>query len=142
MKIHNIALTALALMLSSPPILAKENVIKSKDDMQQQQQPPTFPGQPVDGQDEVTKRYIVKFKAGSKELKKRMKKAARQRSGANLRKPGDGASSSDAFGTFLPKDNAEVIYLSSEEDAKKWNEKDDVEYVELGKFRERLCFSC
>ena len=133
MKIYNIALTTLALMLSPSPILAKETAVADTV-----QQVPTFQGQPHQGQ--VTNRYIVKFKAGSTEFKTRMQQAARQSSGANLRKSAAAAGSNEnhlAFGNFLPKENAEVLYLDSEEDVKAWNNKGDVEYVELGKLSGR-----
>ena len=40
-------------------------------------------------------------------------------------------------GSFMPKENAEVVYLNSEEETKQWSEKDDVEYVEHGMFHKR-----
>lgn len=121
MKIYNIAITALALMLSPAPILAKDVA----------HQTPTFQS-PETQQNEVTNRYIVKFKAGSEEFETRMQQAARQHSNRKLRK--SGATNDErflAFGTFLPKDNAEVMYLSSEEEVAEWSAKDDVEYVEM-----------
>ena len=93
---------------------------------------PTFQSQP--DPDENTNRYIVKFKAGSAEFQPRMQQASRQHSAGNLR---SSVATPDnqllAFGSFLPKENAEVVYLSSEEEVKSWENKDDVEYVELGK---------
>lgn len=36
------------------------------------------------------------------------------------------------YGSFLPQDNAEVVYLNSEEEIQEWEGKDDVKYVERG----------
>ena len=122
MKIYNIALTTLALMLSPAPILAKETVLAGT-----MQQTATFQSPPH--QEQATNRYVVKFKAGSKEFETRMQQAASQHSGRKLRK-------SAAFGTFLPKENAEVLYLNSDQEVEEWKAKDDVEYVEPGKAHE------
>lgn len=76
-------------------------------------------------------RYIVKFKDGSTELEARMQRAINRDRVENLRNPPSSEELSFAFGSFLPKENAEVLYLDSEEEVKMWEEKDDVEYVEL-----------
>lgn len=128
MKISNIALTSLTLMLSPVQILAKETVYTA-DTMPQM---PTFQTPPVDQAAIPVNRYIVKYKEDSKEFKSRMNQAARKKSNGNLRLAGAPDDQLLASGGFLPKDNAEVIYLNSDEEVKEWNEKDDVEYVELG----------
>lgn len=144
MKISHIALTIVSLMLSSPArILAKETVIaNSMQDM------PTFMS--PQNEDEPITRYIVKYKEGSQEFETRMQ-AARQDSTRNLRSSATPDKRLLTFGSFLPKDNAEVLYLSSEKEVQEWEEKDDVEYVELGTLRERRnislilllpCLSC
>ena len=100
------------------------------------EQMPTF--QSPTHQNQATNRYIVKFKAGSKEFKTRMQQAARQHSGRKLRK--SAAAGSDeyylTFGSFLPKENAEVLYLNSDQEVEEWKGKDDIEYVEPGKAHE------
>ena len=117
MKIHNIAL-ALGLMLATTQILAKD--------------PDTATFQIPDDQEENTNRYIVKYKAGSKVFKKRMRKASNRQAAKNLRKRVSPDEMFLAYGRFLPQDDAEVLYLNSDEEIRTWEEKDDVEYVELG----------
>ncbi len=97
---------------------------------------PTFPSirerQNSDGAS--INRYIVKFKDGSPELMTRMQQASDQNDFELLSTFANPNEQPFASGNFLPKDNAEVLYLNSEEEVKIWEENDDVEYVELGEF--------
>ena len=112
---------------------------------------PTFSGPPPltrqgpqQNDDESNNRYIIKFKRGSAEFEERMSRARRKylssagSSSKNLRNTETETSVVDdallTYGSFLPKDNAEVVYLNSVEEVKKWNEKDEVELVEHGMY--------
>ncbi len=134
MKIYNIAIASLALMLSPIQTLASKG--NSMDDITERQTP-SFPTPAVESFLANENRYIVKYKPGSKEFQTRMKRAARKQARGKLRKT---AFSDDASlftaGSFMPKDNAEIVYLNSEEEVKQWNERDDVEYVEHGTLHE------
>ena len=85
-------------------------------------------------------RYIVKYKPGSKEFEERMHRARRRLSSSdNLRRTTTTSSSGDdtallTYGSFLPKDFAEVVYMDSDDELKKWNEKEDVEFIEPGMY--------
>lgn len=93
---------------------------------------PTF-SPPSD--DKLSTRYIVKYKNGSLDYKMRLQIAAREAlNGEAL----DSVSSIQDlklldYGKFLPKANAEIMYFNSEEAIKTYEDKEDVEYVELGK---------
>jgi len=70
-------------------------------------------------------RYIIKYKEGSNEIQKRMNVSSNKQ---NLRVSNSNERLVD--GQFLPKDNAEVMILSSPEEAEALQENDEVEYVE------------
>ena len=79
-------------------------------------------------------RYIVKYKDESLEYQIRLQSAIEGLSGEDL----DSFSSPQGIqlldhGKFLPKANAEIMYFKSEEEIQAYEEKEDVEYVELGK---------
>jgi len=127
MKIYNIAIVSLSLMLSSVQTLASCD--NSVDDTTGQT--PSFQSPQVQSFLANENRYIVKYKPGSKDFQARMQHAIKKQSKGKLRMS---ASSVDGqlltAGSFMPKENAEVVYLNSEEEIKQWSEKDDVEYVE------------
>lgn len=91
--------------------------------------------------EESNYRYIVKYKKNSKEFQQRLQTAKYE---ADHMPPGISQLNTvqDEFlevGRFIPKDDAEVVYIHSEEEMQAWNEKEEVEYVELGKFRYDTC---
>ena len=77
-------------------------------------------------------RYIVKFKPGSIEFEKRLHRARRRK----LRRTATLSQDESllTYGSFIPKDNAEVVYLKSDKEVQEWNEKEEVEYVEPGMY--------
>ncbi len=95
-------------------------------------QTPTF-SSPFN-EDGTNNRYIVRFKSGSKTYRSRMRRAQRQRTAGRVASSSSPDDKLLKFGSFLPDDNAEVLLLNSQDEVKAWSEKDDVEYVELGKF--------
>ena len=131
MKVYNAALAALislSLLFSTTT---------AADETMGEQEGPTFKTPLGSLKDEsVNHRYIVKFKARSHIYKRRMEEAHRRHSmRKNLRRASVAEVTEDEIflthGSFLPKDHAEVIYLNDDE-VKEWEEKDDVECVELG----------
>lgn len=86
--------------------------------------------------EEGAQRYIVTYKKGSNEYNRRLQDAQSTHSHRDLRSnlflssPPAGDS---ARPMFLPKENAEVVYLGSEAEVMALNENDEVESVELGK---------
>ena len=125
MKISNVKITSLFGLLMLPVQILCEEEVAVAD---------ATPIGPPQGD-----RYIVQYRAGSKEFETRMQ-AAKISAGGGVRGSSFPALFPDAgnvqllpYGSFLPKDRAEVLYLT-EEEVKEWNENDEVEYVELGTF--------
>lgn len=86
-------------------------------------------GENVDADENTssTKRYIVRFKNDSSSYTQRMETASLSTS---VSMDMTSASGNPGFGSFLPKDHAEVMNLD-EKEAEDWEERDDVEFVEL-----------
>ena len=84
--------------------------------------------------DELSTRYIVKYKDESLEYKIRLQNAKEgvNEEALDLFSSPQGIQLLD-HGMFLPKANAEIMYFKSEEEINAYEEKEDVEYVELGK---------
>ena len=84
--------------------------------------------------DELSTRYIVKYKDESLEYKIRLQNAKEgvNEEALDLFSSPQGIQLLD-HGKFLPKANAEIMYFKSEEEINAYEEKEDVEYVELGK---------
>jgi len=93
-----------------------------------------------DGATEDEGRYIVKYKQDSLEYLNRLKTAeANKADGGDRRlhkltkRTLNQAESSKAnIMNFLPKEKAEVIYATTEEEATEWENHNDVEYIERG----------
>mmetsp|Transcript_7921 Transcript_7921/g.11773 ORF Transcript_7921/g.11773 Transcript_7921/m.11773 type:complete len:123 (+) Transcript_7921:94-462(+) len=92
---------------------------------------PTFSSR---SDDELSTRYIVKYKDESLEYKIRLQNAKEgvNEEALDLFSSPQGIQLLD-HGKFLPKANAEIMYFKSEEEINAYEEKEDVEYVELGK---------
>ena len=87
---------------------------------------------PMEYEKPSSHRYIVKYKPGSIEFEKRLHRARRR----NLRRTATLSQDESllTYGSFIPKDNAEVVYLKSDKEVQEWNEKEEVEYVEPGMY--------
>lgn len=83
----------------------------------------------VDGNASSNKRYIVRFKNNSSSYVQRMEAASLS---PNNTVNVASSSVNPRFGSFLPKDHAEVMNLD-EEGAEDWAKRDDVDFIELGK---------
>ena len=81
--------------------------------------------------EQAERRYVVTYKAGSHEYNRRLQTA--QVSNTDLRANIPSASTDGKGPLFLPKDNAEVMYLYSDDDVQNMSEHEEVKYVELGK---------
>uniref|UniRef100_A0A7S3QG82 subtilisin n=1 Tax=Chaetoceros debilis TaxID=122233 RepID=A0A7S3QG82_9STRA len=90
---------------------------------------PTFSSR---SDDELSTRYIVKYKDESLEYKIRLQNAKEgvNEEALDLFSSPQGIQLLD-HGKFLPKANAEIMYFKSEEEINAYEEKEDVEYVEL-----------
>jgi len=152
MKFYSITL-ALALLLGHvPQTLAKPNTGATGNEQDATHGAPTSEEEPPSNR----QRYVVKFKKGSSDYNARLKNAKNNAK----RGQGNGGQGNDndrgksgqqgnrgktrnsppvqergndlfPFGNFLPKANAEVIYLDSDNDKKEYEQRDDVEYIEL-----------
>lgn len=80
-------------------------------------------------------RYIVKYKPGSNLYESRMKAAARNPKRVQDMDP------LFTFGSFIPQENAEVVLIPNINELERWENNDDVEYVEAGKWHSRLNIS-
>lgn len=148
MKFYSIAF-ALALLLSPVQTLAKPSTGDSD-----YTQEATHGALPDEESPSATKRYIVKYKKGSSDYNARLKNAkdnAKRGQGNGNGGQGRGNSGQQGnrgktrnspavqergngllrFGSFLPRENAEVVFLDSDNE-KRYKQRDDVEYVELG----------
>ncbi len=76
-------------------------------------------------------RYIVKYKSGSKTYQEKLANAAKEQP-----YPSKNEGSVDTnlllYGRFIPKANAEVVYFSSDVEAKEYEKMGDVEFIEQG----------